>query len=775
MRAVLAKALADVRRRRLQAAVIFVTTLLAAGTSTMALMIVSQTSDPYKAAFQDQRGAHLQVYFDPKTDPALLAKTPALVGAVAHGGPYRATDMQLEAGSHKYSVTTIGRDDPNGDVEQLRITSGSWPTDDTGIALTRSFAELNHVSIGDKLKVVSVPQKPVLTVVAEVVDIDEAQASISGQHAWVLESAIDSLAANDSSYYLMDYRLAGEPTASQLTGRMDAMRAALPAGSITRSVDYLLVGSMFNITNQVLVGILVAFSLFALAATAAIVANLVTGIVIASYREIGIMKALGFAPGQVVGAFALQIIVPAAAACVIGIPAGTILSQPLLAISSEGLGLAFQPFVSPGIDVLALAVVLLIVAVASAVPSLRAGLLKPAIVIASASAPRGRSGRWLRSLASRIRLPRPIVLGLGEAVARPVRALLTLVAVFVGVATVVVAVGETRAFSGIYDYEAHIGNVDVVVTRSPALADVDAMRLISAQPETARVVGQATAHIAVPGIADPVYTAVFRGDSSRLGYLLVSGRWMSGPGEVVAPRGLLADAHLKLGDTFTGTLQGASLNLRVVGEVYDFQGGPGGHELMTDSSTLAAVAPGLAPSTYLVSLRPGADVGAYVRRLAAAQPDLIDVQTNQISAATTGSFVGVVMFAIAFVLALIALAGIFNTLLLNTRERMRDIATLKALGMSPRQVIAMVASSAGFLALLGGLLAVPGGVAVSRLLFDFVGGLGGAAIPAAAYGAYAVWELVAILLAGVLVAVGASLIPGRWAARTDVMEVLRAE
>lgn len=134
-----------------------------------------------------------------------------------------------------------------------------------------------------------------------------------------------------------------------------------------------------------------------------------------------------------------------------------------------------------------------------------------------------------------------------------------------------------------------------------------------------------------------------------------------------------------------------------------------------------------------------------------------------------------VVFVIAAVLALIAAAGVFNTLLLNTRERVRDNATLKALGMSPRQMIVMVATSAGFLALLGGVVAVPGGVALSRLLFDLVGTLGGVNVPPAAYGAYASWELVAILSAGVIVALGAALIPGRWAARTNVVEVLHAE
>jgi putative ABC transport system permease protein len=775
MRAVFVKAVADLRRRRLQAAVIFVTVLLAVGTAAMALTVIAQTSDPYTAAFAAQKGAHLQVGFDSRIDPAELTATPALIRAAAYGGPYHATDMQFQSGGHKYTVTAIGRDNPNGDVEQLRITAGRWPSRDSEIALTRSFADLNHISIGDRLKVVSVTQEPVLTVVAEIADIDEPSASVSSQHAWVLGSAIAALTTPDTSYTLVDFRFATDPTSAQLQADVNALRASLPPGSVTSSVNYLFIRSIFNVGNQAIISALIAFSVFALGATAAIVANLVTGIVISGYREIGIMKAVGFTPLQVVGVFVLQVLVPAAAACVIGIPAGTILSQPLLANSSQGLGLTYRPTFSPGLDLLALAGALLIVTVAALIPALRAGLLKPAVVIANASAPRGRSGRWPRSLGSRVGLPPPVVLGFGDVVSRPVRAILTLLAIIVGVATVVVSVGEARSFDGIYTYEAHTGKVDVVVTRSPALTDVQAMQLIGSQPETAHVVANTVANITVPRIADPVYTLIFRGDSSTLGYLLTAGRWINGPGEVVAPRGLLLDAHLAVGDTFTGTFRGTAVNLRIVGEVYDFVSGPGGHELILDWSTISTAFPDLTPSTYQVTLKPGSSVDAYVKRMAAAEPDLLDVQANHTGATAGLSMIDGVLLAIAAVIALIAVAGIFNTLLLNTRERMRDTATLKALGMSPRQVIAMVASSAGVLALVGGLIAVPVGVGLNRLLFDLVSSIGGNVTPAAAYGAFAYWELIVIPLAGVVVAVAAAMIPGRWAARTNVVEVLHAE
>jgi putative ABC transport system permease protein len=250
-------------------------------------------------------------------------------------------------------MPTYGRDNPNGDVEQLRISAGHWTARDDEIALTQSFANLNHISVGDRLKVVSVPQKPVLTVVAEVVDIDEVRADVGGQRAWVLASAIGPLTTAASSFSMVDYRFATDPTSAQLQSYMDKLRAALPPGSVTLSVSYLLIRSVFNVPNQVLTGVLSAFSILALAATAAIVANLVTGIVISSYREIGIMKAVGFTPQRVVRR--LHSDPHPRGSCVRrqGIPAGTILSQPLLANSSQAWASPDQATIRRHLDVLA--------------------------------------------------------------------------------------------------------------------------------------------------------------------------------------------------------------------------------------------------------------------------------------------------------------------------------------------------------------------------------------------------------------------------------------
>ena len=74
--------------------------------------------------------------------------------------------------------------------------------------------------------------------------------------------------------------------------------------------------------------ILLAFSVFGLLAAGLIIANVVSGIVLTSYRDIGVMKAVGYTPGQVVAILLVEILVPATIAALVGVGFGTVASQP---------------------------------------------------------------------------------------------------------------------------------------------------------------------------------------------------------------------------------------------------------------------------------------------------------------------------------------------------------------------------------------------------------------------------------------------------------------
>ena len=114
-------------------------------------------------------------------------------------------------------------------------------------------------------------------------------------------------------------------------------------------------------------------------------------------------------------------------------------------------------------------------------------------------------------------------------------------------------------------------------------------------------------------------------------------------------------------------------------------------------------------------------------------------------------------------------------MLLNTRERARDTAVLKALGMTPAQVLAMVAAGAVALGIAGGLLGLPAGVAVYRAMMQAAETGLGRHLPESVFVVFSAPGLLLLALAGVAVALLGSLLPARWAARTRVAEVLHSE
>jgi putative ABC transport system permease protein len=197
--------------------------------------------------------------------------------------------------------------------------------------------------------------------------------------------------------------------------------------------------------------------------------------------------------------------------------------------------------------------------------------------------------------------------------------------------------------------------------------------------------------------------------------------------------------------------------------------------MFVDWTTYQQVQPDASPSTYFVSLRPGADAAAYARRVTAVEPDFLGADLTTTDLIGPVQTIDSVTAGLAAVLAVIAVARIFNTVLLSTRERVRDVAVLKAIGMTPAQVLAMVVTSAGVLALVGGVLGVPVGLAVHHVLTGVLQTSLGNDAPRETLDVFTAPQVASVLLAGLVVAMLAAALPARWAARTPVAQVLRSE
>jgi putative ABC transport system permease protein len=133
--------------------------------------------------------------------------------------------------------------------------------------------------------------------------------------------------------------------------------------------------------------------------------------------------------------------------------------------------------------------------------------------------------------------------------------------------------------------------------------------------------------------------------------------------------------------------------------------------------------------------------------------------------------------ALMLTLMLVAVAGlgVLNTVLLDTRERVHDLGVFKALGMSPRQTVAMVLWSVAGIGLVAGLIGVPLGIALHDYVVPAMGTAAGTRMPHADIAVYQPAVLVPLLLGGLVIAVVGALPPAGWAARTSTAGALRAE
>jgi len=132
-------------------------------------------------------------------------------------------------------------------------------------------------------------------------------------------------------------------------------------------------------------------------------------------------------------------------------------------------------------------------------------------------------------------------------------------------------------------------------------------------------------------------------------------------------------------------------------------------------------------------------------------------------------------FSMFDVLALIAVAvgslGVINTLTMSVIERTQEIGMLRAIGMTRGQVIRMVLAEAGLMGLFGGLLGLASGVILARILFSGMMAMSG-------YKLTFVMPLDGValtLLAALIVSQLAAIFPARRAARIRILEAVHYE
>ncbi|GAA0950205.1 ABC transporter permease [Streptomyces rhizosphaericus] len=800
-----------VGRRRVQTVVIAVATMMAVASAVVAGSLMVAAAAPFDNAFKKQQGSHITAQFDPaKASAAQLAETGKLAGVTASAGPYPSTAVRPvdRSGFQLPTLTLVGRSGPDGAVDRVDLKSGRWAQKPGEIVLDASF-EGPAIGIGTPMKTSNAKDAPTLSIVGFAVSVSKTA------DAWAAPAQVDALGSKGNPVLSqMLYRFGSASTKQQILADRKKLAASVGFGALLGTESWLDTKRAADQGAAATVPFVMAFGALGIVMSVITVGSVISGAVGTSLRRIGILKAIGFTPREVVRAYVAQALIPAIVGITLGVVLGNLLAVPLLADTESVYG-GVSLSVAWWVDVAVSAAALVVVWLAALIPALPAGRLRTVEAIAVGRAPRTGRGQWAHRAMGMLPLPRPVTYGLATPFTHPVRTLAMLLAVAFGTVAATFAVGLTSSLNAIGTSQDPENRAAVTVTttkamevappppplvggdggdptppggsesgpppvensaasmsKKPKVAGPAKVRsAVTSQPGTESYYGKAQTEVAVAGVSGSIQASLYEGDSRPGSYEMLSGHWITGKGQVVVPSRFLERTSTKLGDTVRVTCEKETANLRIVGESFDTSGSQLEiHANMADFKSAE-------PSTFLVETKSGVSADAYAQKVAAVVQPLGGDATTGSESGQDGVILIMAAMAALLTLMLIIVAGlgVLNSVVLDTRERIHDLGVCKAIGMSPRQTLSLVLASVAVIGVIGGLLGVPAGYALHHVVMPVMGRAVGTSLPSPVLDVYEPVQLLLLGLGGVVIAVLGALIPAGWAAGARTATALRTE
>jgi len=747
MRGTLRWARADLRGRRSQALLTIGVVAGVVAALVLATMLLQGAVNPWQQLFARTRGADVLIYFQNGTNTSELR---ALPGVQEVGQPYQAAAATLEQGPVQSPVELRGMTPVPPAMSAPLIVAGTWlrSSEQDGAVLEASFAEAVHVGVGARIVVDGIDGT---SVPMQVIGIaDTADQGFYPQWTpglvWVQHGLLARVEPHQSeTQEVVGLRL--DNTSAVATGQVvqtiwnlyngPAENSAVLRYSTWQQVQ----DSMAS--NDRLLGLLLAlFGVIALVAAPCAIANVTAGRVFMQRQDIAMLKALGFTPGQVVGMLLAEATVLGAAGAGLGLAAARIMTSSAFVRPPDGTPVGLAPLSGSWVALIGAGTVLT-VAIATIIPAWRAGQVSPVAAV-QPSPPRGHLSLMAR-LGLLVHLPPALVLGARDSLTRRLPAALTVVGLAIPMAMITIALTCWSTIDGFTRDPGRIGLAAAVTVSQGSLSTARTLNLISHDDQVLAYYPGAEFDTLLPG-DNGTFIARAMGYSWRpYPFQVVQGQMFSAANEAVAGQGFLTLMHIGVGAWISPTIDGVPVILHIVGRTIE----PDNNGDVLDFGLDALREAGSASPQlmYALVLKPGVSAGAARAALLNASHDQLDVQLVANPADGLGIVKVVIAVAVA-VLAVIGLANLLTAAAVGLRDHLHEVGVLKALGLTPRQVMATLVVNTTILTAIGVTSGTVAGLAIAPRLINMQGqtsGIGSGI--AASLSATTVLEVLAVALA----------------------------
>ncbi|MGP4004074.1 FtsX-like permease family protein [Streptomyces sp. 8N706] len=719
MRATVRWVRADLRKHRGEALFLVLATAGIIVSLLLAGAFLAYAANPWQRVFSQSDGAHVWIHAKagPETE-RLTGELTGLEGVDAAAGPFSTAPATAELGGTRATLQLRGTGGEPPEVARPLVASGHWldPATTDGIVLESSLARALWAEPGDALGVRG-PGGTVRLRVAGIADSAEPEfrAGETSGVGWVLPSTLERV----------------EPDPHRL-GQTIGLRLEDPEDTdyaVQRAVTELGAERIAKVSTwqqaradaeggDRLLGLLLAlFGLGALLAAALAVAGAVGTRIRGHLRDISVLKAIGFTPAQVVRMFLVEHL----ALALLGVVCGAVLTEALGARLPGRIGDAMtlwqdlpeQAWVPSVIS----AGAMLLIAATTGLAAWRAGRVPP-VPVARAAIPVSRrmSATAIRALG--LRIPPALVLGWRGAFHHPARSSAAVGRLAVPLLLITVALAAWTTLDRFESHPEKVGLAAELTARGDGLDDAAVRRLLTARPEVTTAHPGAEVEALVPGQTGTITLRGLGTAGDPYPFSVAEGRAVRGPDEAVAGQGLLDLLEARVGDWVRMTVEGRPQVLHIVGRSLEPENG--GRVISASMDTLRERDTSLRPDFYHLELAAGADPAAVSTALADSAHGRLDVRKIPNPADELSAVRGVIVGLVA-VLALTGLAELSTTIGAGVRDRRRDLLALKAIGLTPRQIMTVIVAGTGFTALAAAVAGTAAGVLAADWLIDLQG------------------------------------------------------
>ena len=775
MNAVWQKIKADIISRPLISILITVTIVTSSALLTLALATLMNISAPYDQSFEELNGAHVWLHFDrAKIGFRDIERIEALPGIVASTGLRYHVQSRARIRDTRVwtSLRAIPPEAPS--VNRLLIQEGRrLAPHQTELLASKDLDDLYRLSVGETIRLTRSDGKEIdLPVIGLAYNpMWDTYRNSQPPYIYLSKELLRELFPDESTWgWSMGLRLEDPESVEEMVTQIKTLLHSDVVESYTdwRDVrDSALFGARLNFV------FLGAFSFFAILATVLVIASSISSIVLSQFRQIGILKAIGFTQGQILWLYLGQYLLLSLIGSPLGLLLGLALSPLPLKSVAVSLSTTFHPPLNGLLVLLVMGLIsgmVILATLGAAYRGARANIIRS---IAIGAEPPRKKTSWGTRAATRLGLPMVLILGLNEVFAKPFRSLMTGLNLTLGVIGIVFGLTLNDTLDTYRADPSLLGIVyNAAVTRERT-SDRKTRHLLEHAPGVEAFYGEHLIDVETIQGQSFQMRAV-EGDLAAFPFRISEGRFFQpDTHEAIAGRGLLDWLGLKVGDELTVTFQDRAnrpVTWRIVGEYPEPVNM--GQMLMVSLPTAARWDRQVEPHAYFLKLAPDCDT-MQLKQYLAPRPDA-DLNVRLVGQALPDAvfYLQLAIFALAVILIGIALVNVFNTSMLAMQEKVRTIGVLKTVGMTPAQVMIMINITAAFLGLAATGVGIPLGFTLTKSLLASLSVTYGFGKVNVALGLFYVLLLIPLM---VVISMVGSIIPGQRAAQLSIVKVLRNE